>query len=349
MKVLSQDKRAHTVKLRTDTLDDLWHLSHIIEPGDLVRGKTQRRQEDRDDMVRDTGGERITITLGVRVESVEFHENAMRLRVLGVIEEAPEEVTAGSHHTIQVAEHDWLEVVKPEGWPQHLLERVEEAVGATKEPRITIVAMDDDEGTVAVLYQFGVREIGTKRRSGGGKQYKTADDRREFFAELREVLATSAPEGCPVVVVGPGFARENFVAYLKENRVERVGTTTTEPASHSGIHGVNEALRRGVVQRVAKESRLAKETEAVEELMGRIGKGEGLATYGPDEVRQALNMGAVETLLVLDTEVRQGLGRTLLDLAHQTGAEALVVGSGHEAGRRLEALTGIGALLRFKV
>ncbi len=75
---------------------------------------------------------------------------------------------------------------------------------------------------------------------------------------------------------------------------------------------------------------------------------DGLATYGREQVRRALNMGAVEQLIVVDELVRDGEVDRLLELARQTGSEVLVVSQGHDAGETLANLTGIGALLRYK-
>ncbi len=36
MRIVHQDARKGLIELLPETLDDLWHLSHIIEPGDLV-------------------------------------------------------------------------------------------------------------------------------------------------------------------------------------------------------------------------------------------------------------------------------------------------------------------------
>lgn len=348
MRVLDQNKDQGLVKLRIDGLEDLWHLDQILSEGDLVRGVTHRRLDDQQDMVRDKAQERVTITLGIRAEESEFHEPSQRLRVLGVIEEAPETVATGSHHTIAFGEHDWVEILKPGGWPKHALDRVEEAVEETGEPRVVIVSMDETEGTVAVLYPFGVREIGSARKTGGGKQYKSEDTSKAYYAELRHILDVIGPDDCPVVVVGPGFAREHFVAHLDEHPVDSIRSVTTNATGQAGMAGVQEALKRGVVRGIAKDSRISRETEAVEELLTRLGQDRPV-TYGPEEVETALNYGAVEQLLILDEVVKEGDGERLIELAHQTGAEVMVVSAGHDAGQKLKNLTGIGAILRFEV
>ena len=52
MRVLKKDLRGGTIKLLVENGDDLWHLRHLIEPGDLVHAVTWRREERSTDMVR---------------------------------------------------------------------------------------------------------------------------------------------------------------------------------------------------------------------------------------------------------------------------------------------------------
>src|SRR6056297_959598 len=85
-------------------LDDLWHLSHVIEPGDRVAGDTTRRIQRNDEQLRDTGGEREHLWLALDVEDVEFAKFANRLRVGGTINECSREDQLGLHHTINVEE-----------------------------------------------------------------------------------------------------------------------------------------------------------------------------------------------------------------------------------------------------
>ena len=46
MKITYQDKKKGIIELLPETLDDLWHLSHIIAEGDTVYYKTTRRIQD---------------------------------------------------------------------------------------------------------------------------------------------------------------------------------------------------------------------------------------------------------------------------------------------------------------
>lgn len=64
-----------------ENVDDLWHLSHVLEPGDHVGGDTTRRIQRNDENLRDTGGQREHLVVTIQVEDVEFARFANRLRV----------------------------------------------------------------------------------------------------------------------------------------------------------------------------------------------------------------------------------------------------------------------------
>ena len=97
------------------------------------------------------------------------------------------------------------------------------------------------------------------------------------------------------------------------------------------------------------------ETEVMSEVMKRLGKGEATVTYGLQAVESALQMGAVETLVVADTTIRESDEEQRLHLeklmreVEQRRGSITVVSTEHEAGEKLLALSGIAALLRFPV
>ena len=111
--------------------------------------------------------------------------------------------------------------------------------------------------------------------------------------------------------------------------------------------GIQELMKRGLGAEVLKGSRVAEETELVEALLERVGT-DGLATYGPKEVRQAVEAGAVEHLLVLDSLVREKDVESLMRAVEDARGRVTIVSELHEGGRKLEALGGMAALLRFR-
>lgn len=348
MRILHQDRDRGLVKLRPDSLDDLWHLHHIVEEGDTATAFTHRRQEEAQDKQRAGRGEKVGMTLGVLVEEVEFHEFSNRLRVRGPIVEGPEE--HGAYHTLNIEEGKELTIVKPGGWRRMHLERIQEAVDATERPRVTFLSMEDDEATLAVLRQYGVQEVATLAGPTGGKMYEDGrtGTKREFWGEIVAKLQRTRPRGAPLVVVGPGFAKEDFLDWAQEHHPDAVEGALVEGTGQAGMTGVQEAMKRGLADRVAKDARVARETKLVEGVFEEIAR-EGPATYGVDHVDRAIDLGAVEMLLVTDELVREGRGEELLDRVEQLGGEGHVVSTKHEAGEKLEALGGAAAKLRYRV
>jgi len=339
--------------VRPETLDDLWYLKGIICEGDFVRGKGYRRVRD-DERLRADKGVRVPMTLGLRVESVEFAPYVNRLRITGVIEEGPEDlISLGSHQTIDVKPTDTLTIVK-DRWKNWELDRLKDAVKAGKTPLVLIVAVEDGEAEFAVVRSYGIDFPARIAVTVAGKREIKEQEatRKEFFREvagkLEEVMNKEDIKAC--ILCGPGFTKDGLLDYLKEKHPAVAGKCRLESAGTGGRVGIGEVLKKGVVDRIARDSRVSYETRLVEQLFSEIGKGSGLGTYGPEEVRRALDMGAVDKLMVTDTFLRRDRGADeLLEGIRKTGGEGIIVSTEHDAGERLEGIGGVGAILRYAI
>ncbi len=343
MKILRRDLKAGSIKLLPQNLDDLWHLYNLVEPGDLVRATTYRREERRTDKVRPERRDKVRLKLGIRVESVEFHEFADRLRVHGVIEEGARDL--GSHHTLNVEPGSRVDVVKE--WREPHLRRIREAVEATEEPLVTLVSLDDEAALVARMHQYGIREVAEIRSRGGGKLYAAPPTKEEFFAQILQKLRQLEPsEG--LVILGPGFTREEFLHYGREREPALLKEAQTFGTGHGGMTGIQEALKGGLATKLLQESRIGMETRLVESVLVEVAK-DGLYAYGPEEVRQSVEAGAVDTLLITDEMCRSRDAEELMHRVEERRGKVVVVSTHHDAGRKLRSLGGAAALLRYRV
>jgi len=59
--------------------------------------------------------------------------------------------------------------------------------------------------------------------------------------------------------------------------------------------------------------------------------------------------GAVDTLLVLDSEVRKGGVEKLMTAVENGRGNVIVVSERFEAGKKLESIGGLAALLRYRM
>lgn len=335
MKVIYKNLKDGEIKLQVQNTDDCWHLYNIIEEGDLVSAFTHRTKARSDDREREGKGEKEGMYLSIRVTEVSFQNFSDRLRVQGVIEEGPQDI--GKHHTLNLKTGSEVKIRKE--WKKHHLRRLEEAVRAAKQPSVVILSMDDDAATIAVIHQYGVEKIADIHSGRTGKFYESKGSSESYYGEI---LSKIGEFDLPLVIVGPGFARDNFASFAGKNLKNYI----VEGTGHAGMAGVKEAINRGIVERISEESTLAKESRLVEELLEGIAK-DGAVTYGKDEVRRAVEMGAVERIIILSTMMREN--EELMENAEKTGAKVYTISSIHEGGEKLSALGGIAAFLRYKI
>lgn len=334
------------VKVRIDNPDDLWHLKNLISPGDVVSSVTYRREEEQRDTIRASRGEKKRMRLDIEVEKVEFHEFTDRLRVLGIIVDGPQDL--GSYHTLNLTEEDNITIIK-EGWREHHLRRLRDAVEQSEKPLVTLLAMEEDEATLAVLRQYGVKEMARIDSHRGGKMYDGERMTREdFFKAVVEKLELTLTEGSQLIILGPGFTKEDMYRYLKKHHPGMVEHVQVVNSGNGGMNGIHEVLKSGREGGMLQEQRVSYESNKVEELLVRIKKDEPVS-YGLENVNKTVEMGAAETLLILDTRVRDQEGERLMERVEQLGGKVIIISSSHEGGDKLEALGGYGALLRYKV
>jgi len=347
MKVVFKDLKHGEIKLIPENLDDIWHLHNIIDEGDLVRAVTFRTDEQKDDRIRSKKAEKKIMKLGIRVDEVKFHEFSDRLRIHGKIEEGPQEL--GSYHTINIEADnmDKLSIVK-EHWKDYQLKRIDEAVKQRGQMILTFASLDEDTATIAVLRQSGVQFIADIDSKRSGKMYESKDSEHEYFGEIISVLKTKMERSNVLVIVGPGFTKDHFIKYAKEKDPQLLDKYFVHGTGYSGMNGIHEAIRTGIIEQITKENRVVLETSYVEKLFEEIKK-DGLAAYGEKEVKNALINGAVERLLIIDTLIRKETGEELLNLTKENRSEFIIINTQHDAGKKMEGIGGVGALLRFKI
>jgi len=349
MKLLKQDLKTGLLIAQAENLDDLWYLSQVIGEGDIVKARTTRLVKGKDDQLRADKGQKQTMTLSVKVEKAEFDQNANRLRVLGTIAAGPEDVPLGAHHTLEIDEHDSVELFK-EKWAASDLKYIKDAEKAAKTARIMICVIGDGEATVALVRDRGLHYIDTKENIGGKYVEGREEKKKEFYSKLLKLLQEEAKkEGVQTVILGgPGFEKKNFVDYAKGQKIDI--TFQLVDTGNEGKGGVHEILKGGALEKTIGEARIAREAKLLEKLMAEIAKG-GLAAYGKKEVAAAVEMGAVEVLLVLDKKLREDRSgvEVLIDKAKQMNAEFHILNSGFEPGQKLDGLGGVGALLRYRI
>lgn len=352
MKLLRKDRGTGFLHLQVDSLDDLWTLRNLIQEGDRVTASTTRTAEVADDKLRSEKAEKKPMTLSVQVEQVEWHPFDDHLRVLGTIVEGPQD--HGRHHTLVFKDEPGtkLKIHKKAGRLRSWQEKqIQEAVAATHRPQVLLLAIDDAEAQFGQLASYGLRALGSLPATGQGKRFGDPEKAKNAFYDevLRSLKAMRPDVDVPLLVVGPGWWREEFLAHAMEKDPQVVKGAQTDGTSQGGTAGLQEALKRDQLTKVATAHRVQEETAKLEEVLARIAKGDGRVAYGPDEVAQAVTMGAAEEVLITDEAVRAGRHPKVLENAEQTRCHVHVVSTDHDAGGQLQQLGGVAALLRYPI
>jgi protein pelota len=262
----------------------------------------------------------------------------------------------GAHHTLSIALNQPVTIVKTE-WTKHLLDRLKRA-SRTEKPMI-ILAIDDEGFALAETRQYGVDIKLEERMKLPGKheaEKRSAATKDYFKCVVKSINQLWSPRHLPIVIVGVGFIKNDFAKFLADEAADMAKSVVdVKSVNNGGVSGIYEALRSGVLLKAAKQLRVVDETEVMEEVMKRLGKDEATVTYGREKVETAVQMGAVEKLVLADTMLRESGEEQRLHLeklmreVEQRRGSITVVSTEHEAGAKLLALSGIAALLRFPV
>lgn len=352
MQIIHQDKKKGLIKIIPETLDDLWHLSHIIEPEDHISSLTSRRiQDSSGERLRSDRGFKKTFTLGIRVENLSFHKYTGKLRATGIIEKGPEDlIPLGSHHTIDIKLQNPLSIRKNK-WSRWNIKRLKDAVRSSKKPSVIIVSIEDDTADLGIVRQYGVEYYGPIIGGISGKRILQKNRRKtilNFYEEVVKVIF-NFKDIKSIIISGPGFYKGDFYEFLQEKYPNTAQIVHLESTGSGGKSGIVEVLKKGLIEKIAAEGRIAQEMRLINELLAEIGKSSDMVVYGQKEVKRAAKSGAVEKLMVSDSLVREEGVERIMDTVENMGGKVMIISSEHEGGKQLWALGGIAALLRYRI
>lgn len=225
-----------------------------------------------------------------------------------------------------------------------------------------IIAIDNKEATLGRLRgdTYDILEHLTSGYSGkhraGGQSHRRferliAEESHRFKQRVADHAAnlflSNIKDLTGVIIGGPAGTKDEFVEgdylhYEIKNKIIAVKDITY--TDESGIRElVNEATED------VKEVEAAEHRKYIQKFMHDLVKNPGMVAYGLKEVENAMDMGAVDKLLLSQNLDPDKLDE-LLDKAELSGVQAEIVSDEFEEGNQLwVAFGGIAALLRYKI
>jgi protein pelota len=231
-------------------------------------------------------------------------------------------------------------------WNNYELDRIKEAASSAKKPKMAALILDERDAEFFTIREYGVDSLGKISMSGRGKYTdESRDSKNKYFTEIYDLIKT-IPE--KIILAGPGFEKENFYTFLKDKDAKLTKNTFVESVGNTGRQGVFELINKETVSRVLKESRFSEEVKAVEEIISKLHT--DYVTYGLKETSEAVDYGAVERIVIVDSFVFENKGaQALLEKAEKTRASVMMISHENDVSEKLKALGGVAAILRFKV
>ncbi|HJM18274.1 MAG TPA: hypothetical protein QF703_01940 [Candidatus Thalassarchaeaceae archaeon] len=340
------------VRLRVEDEDDLWTLAQICGQGSRVGMLSHRRDSTTGTQPegRAKSAERKPMWILLDVQEASFQTFTDNLRVHGVINEA--RIDIGSHHTHIIGPGDEVEVTRDGGLSRTDKALLDEAFAAGVRANCGLTVVESDEVMIFEVSRHGIRDVSQFNMRGGGKKANDSTAvRRDFFEKVARETRLVFDGSVPLIICGPGLARERFERDLLESGYE--GKILNVATSIGGRSAANEVLTDGLADDILGSIALIKQVRGIEEGLKRVAT-EGAVAYGLSAITEASGQGAIETLIIDASKLRSiGCDSAKWDsIANEvmgSGGEVVQASIDHDAGQQLLGLGGAIALLRWKV
>ncbi|MFM8658758.1 MAG: pelota family protein [Candidatus Nitrosotenuis sp.] len=339
-----------TVSFLVEEPDDLLVLRRIVQKQDKIISDTTRVIKQDKDYARPDRGERIKIRISLEVEKIALDAVFDKLRIHGtILDTTNEAVSKGVHHSILVRIGDSLNVVKRKWSP------VELKLVKTKDESFGFVLVAIDKGDCGIGKLKGTHlELMQNMYSGSsGKQYKTNFNIQTFFENVAKAMQTILREKEEIIIFGPGETKRQFANFLaKEPAGKERKIQTVDGIDSGGEDGIYTFIKSKSMQQILGQSKLAKVSSILEEIMIRANNKSRKFTMGFDETKKANEFGAVESLVfsekIIQTRDEDEVVQFLNDVESR-GVQVYALDSSTDIGLQVSGLGGILSLLRFAV
>lgn len=340
----------NSISVIPEDSDDLLNLRRIIREEDKIIGDTSRVIKQDKEYSRPDRGERIKVRIALIVEKISLDDVLDRLRIAGTISESSNEsVPHGSHHSFILKINDGITISKRKWSPveKSLIESNNKQIG------FLLVAIDTADCGIARLKGTHLEFLPNIYSGSGGKRYKTNFNIEKFFEEIQQAVFSLVKESDSIIIFGPGETKKRFLNFLQKSiTASKYKIQVVEGIDSGGEDGIYTFTKSQAMKEIMSESKLAKVSSIIEEVMIRANQKSKKFTMGYEETKKANELGAVESLVFSDSAIQtidEAKVIELLNDAESKGVKTFSVDSSTDIGLRVTGLGGIISLLRYAI
>ncbi len=221
-----------------------------------------------------------------------------------------------------------------------------------------LIVMDRREGNIALLKGKNIiplvdleSQVPGKFKAGGQSAQRFAKNRelaaKDFYKKIADVVQEqflTMRELKGILVGGPGHTKYEFIDGNYINTELKNKIIGIKDLSYTGRFGLQELLERSE-DNLAEEG-YVKERKLVRDFLERLAKQPGTVTYGKEMCIKALEMGAINKLL-LGEKLPEKEVDEFIEKAEQFGTDVQLISSETREGSQLNDLGGYAAILRY--
>ncbi len=267
-----------------------------------------------------------------------------------------------------------------------------------------LIVADKSEAAIGYLQGNSIKTAYTldsnvpgKTRAGGQSAQRFARLRKEMLKSFLQEIADKSKSAfmdkarndklLGIIVGGPGFVKEKLVEddYLHQELQDKI--VTVESLGHSGEGALKELVSKA--EESIQDSQAVREKQLVNKFLENLKEENGKSEYGVEPVKNALDMGAVDTVLIsedlelfhatyecenghkeevfeekpeiedetdcsecgkqMNLEEISHIVDALGEVAENMGTELEIISTDHEEGERLMNMGGVAAILRYRI
>ncbi|WP_414836347.1 peptide chain release factor aRF-1 [Candidatus Nanohalococcus occultus] len=266
-----------------------------------------------------------------------------------------------------------------------------------------LIVLDKNEAAIGYLQGSSIKteykmssEVPGKTRAGGQSAQRFARIRKQmlktFMKDINDNAKTAflekAREGklLGILVGGPGWTKDKFVdEYMHQELKDEL--IDVKSLNYSGEEALEELVEKA--EESLQDASAVKEKNLVESFFENLKEENGKSEYGLKQVIKAMDMGAVDTVLIsedfnhyratyicgnghekevfeeeakigenvkcdecgeqMDLEQMTDIVDIMDEKAEQMGSSLELISTDHEQGRRLYNMGGIAAILRYRI
>jgi len=293
------------------------------------------------------------------------------IRTLRTIEKTPENGIAIFSGNVSDKENVanfqvfWIEPIDPvplklyrceQRFITHPLEEMD-----ANETTYGLIAIDKGEATVGLLIGSNIKIIKNMTSTVPGK-FKTGGQSAQRFARIREGAAvefykrvaevtvnefTYMKELKGIIIGGPGTTKNNFVdgSYMNEEIKKKI--IGLKDITYTNAYGLRELVDKS--EDLLSEDEVMTEKKVILRFLETLARDTNMVAYGLENVKNALAMGAVDTLIIVDESISDLELEDLSEKCEDSRSHLVLVSNRTPEAVQLKGLTGVGAILRYPI